>query len=256
LPAERAEAALGRLSRSALLRSAAGAGVAIAWGSRAFGAFGGDSAGAATVASCILTPEVTEGPYWIQNSLTRRNITEGRPGLPLELAFTVVNAKTCKPISGADVELWHCDASGEYSGFDGGSSGGGPPGPGGSGGATAQTSTRYLRGHQKANAAGVATFLTIFPGWYPGRTPHIHMKVHVGGDDRVVHTGQVFFDEAITTAVYRQAPYASHGEYDTAHSSDMIYAQAGGPSAVVKLGKRARGAKGYLGRLTIGVAAA
>ena len=83
--------------------------------------------------------------------------------------------------------------------------------------------TRFLRGHQRSNAAGKAEFLTIFPGWYRGRTPHIHMKVHVGGDE--VHTGQVFFNEKVTAAVYTQAPYRSRGQYDTPHSRDMIYSR-------------------------------
>ena len=179
------------LSRGALIKAAGGAGLAVAFGARVRDAFGAD---AATPATCVLTPEVTEGPYGIDTKLTRRDIREGKAGLPLVLAFTVVNAKTCKPIRNADVEIWHCDALGNYSGFDSASGGG----PGGGGGP--QTGTRYLRGHQRSNTAGVATFITVFPGWYPGRTPHIHMKVHVGAD-RVVHTGQVFFNEAITAAV-------------------------------------------------------
>ena len=235
------------LSRSALIKSAGGAGLAVAFGARVRDAFGADADLAAT---CVLTPEVTEGPYWIDDKLTRRDIREGKPGLPLVLAFTVVNAKTCRPIKGADVEIWHCDASGSYSGFDSGAARGGPGGGGGP-----QTSSRYLRGHQRSNAGGVATFLTVFPGWYPGRTPHIHMKVHAAGADRVVHTGQVFFNEAITAAVYRQGPYSSHGQPDTPHTRDMIYAQAGGSRAVVRLSKRPRGARGYLGRIVIGVAA-
>ncbi len=234
------------LSRGALFKVAGGAGLAVAFGSRVRNALGADATAAAT---CVLTPEVTEGPYWIDNKLTRRDIREGKQGLPLVLAFTVVNAKTCRPIKAADVEIWHCDASGNYSGFDSGSSGRGPGGGGGP-----QTSTRNLRGHQRSNGAGVATFLTVFPGWYPGRTPHIHMKVHVGGADRVVHTGQVFFNEAIAAAVYRQAPYSSHGQPDTLHARDMIYAQAGGSRAVVRLSRRPGGARGYLGRIVIGVA--
>jgi protocatechuate 3,4-dioxygenase beta subunit len=222
------------LSRGALIKAAGGAGLAVAFGARVRDAFGAD---AATAATCVLTPEVTEGPYWIDTKLTRRDIREGKAGLPLVLAFTVVNAKTCKPIRNADVEIWHCDAEGNYSGFEGG----------------AHTGTRYLRGHQRSNAAGVATFLTVFPGWYPGRTPHIHMKVHVGAD-RVVHTGQVFFNEAITAAVYKQAPYSSHGRYDTSHARDMIFGEAGGARAVVRLAKRPGGARGYLGRIVIGVA--
>jgi protocatechuate 3,4-dioxygenase beta subunit len=240
------------LSRGALIKAAGGAGLAVAFGARALDALGAD---AETTASCVLTPEVTEGPYWIDNKLTRRDIREGKPGLPLVLELTIVNANTCRPIKGADVEIWHCDALGNYSGYDSGSSGGGPGGgPGGH--ATPTSSTRYLRGHQRSNGAGKASFLTVFPGWYQGRTPHIHMKVHVGSADRVVHTGQVFFNEAITAAVYKQAPYSSHGPADTPHARDMIFAQAGGSRAVVRLSKRPRGARGYVGRIVIGVASA
>jgi protocatechuate 3,4-dioxygenase beta subunit len=240
------------LSRGALIKAAGGAGLAVTFGARALDALGAD---AETTATCVLTPEVTEGPYWIDNKLTRRDIREGKPGLPLVLEFTIVNAKTCRPINGADVEIWHCDALGNYSGYDSGSSGGGPGGgPGGH--ATPTSSTRYLRGHQRSNAAGKASFLTVFPGWYQGRTPHIHMKVHVGSADRVVHTGQVFFNESVTAAVYKQAPYSSHGQPDTSHARDMIFAQAGGSRAVVRLSKRPRGARGYVGRIVIGVEAA
>jgi protocatechuate 3,4-dioxygenase beta subunit len=196
------------------------------------------TAGSATgeaATTCILSPEVTEGPYWIDGTLTRRNITEGRRGLPLILDLSVVNAKTCSPIAKADVEIWHCDAVGEYSGFDGASS-----------------ATRYLRGHQKSDAQGELRFVTIYPGWYRGRTPHIHLKVHVGGD--VVHTGQLFMSEKTTAAVYRHAPYSSHGQPDTSHASDNIYAQAGGSKSTLKLRRRASGKSGYAGTITLGVA--
>ena len=114
-----------------------------------------------------------------------------------------------------------------------------PPGGGGGGGHQEPTDDkRYLRGHQKTDAQGRARFLTVFPGWYAGRTPHIHLKVHVGGD--VVHTGQVFFNERITAAVYKQAPYKSHGQPDTSHSEDSIFAQAGRKRAVLKLRSAAR----------------
>ena len=204
------------------------------------------STSATATDTCILSPEVTEGPYWIDSTLTRRNITEGRPGLPLFVDATVVDARTCKPIAGADVEIWHCDAGGNYSGFDAG--GGGGPG-GGSGPATR---TRYLRGHQKADAAGKLRFITIFPGWYPGRTPHIHLKVHAGGD--VVHTGQLFMSERTTAAVYRQAPYSSHGQPDVSHSADNIYAQAGGSKSTLRLRRRGGNRRGYVGAITLGVA--
>jgi protocatechuate 3,4-dioxygenase beta subunit len=223
------------LSRRALIGAAAAAGLSAAFGARALTALGADTE---NVATCLLAPEVTEGPYWIDNKLTRRDVREGKPGTPLLLELSIVNAKTCKPIRNADVEIWHADAAGEYSGFDGGSG--------------AQTRTRYLRGHQRSNALGRASFLTVFPGWYPGRTPHVHLKAHIG-QDRVVHTGQVFFNEAIAAQVYRHGVYAGRGQPDTPHSRDMIYAQAGGSRAVARLSKRAAG--GYVGRIVVGVAA-
>lgn len=217
------------LTRKDALKAAGGVGLAAVFGSRALHLFG-DEAEAAT--TCLLTPETTEGPYWVENRLTRRNITEGKAGLPLVIRFTVLNAKTCRPIPNADVEIWHCDALGAYSAVNGASS-------------------RFLRGHQKANAAGKAEFLTVFPGWYRGRTPHIHMKVSVGGD--AVHTGQVFFNERITAAVYRQAPYKRRGQADTPHAQDGIYHQAGGSTAELKLTRRTGGRKGYLGTIAVGV---
>ena len=196
----------------------------------------GGAAPAAAAGSCVLSPEVTEGPYWIDNKLTRRDIREGKAGLPLEIVFTVQDAKTSGIIAGADVEIWHCDATGEYSGFDGSGH--------------ARSSTRYLRGHQKTDANGRARFLTVFPGWYPGRTPHIHLKVHVGGS--VVDTGQVFFDETTSgrvpqgaLQVPRPARHAARGRHDLQ--------QAGAAKAVLKL-KRQTGGTGYRGSITLGVA--
>jgi protocatechuate 3,4-dioxygenase beta subunit len=223
---------------------------------------GGGAVDADAAAGCLLTPEVTEGPYWIDNDLTRRDIRAGKPGLPLELVFRVQNARTCRAIRGADVEVWHCDAAGAYSGYESQSRGEGgsppsgpPPGGGGGGGSGHQepsSSTRYLRGHQRSDADGIVRFITVYPGWYRGRTPHIHLKVHVGG--RVVHTGQVFFDEAITRAVYRRAPYRSHGQPDTSHARDTIYAAAGRGRAQLRLRRRTRARRGYRGSITLGVA--
>jgi protocatechuate 3,4-dioxygenase beta subunit len=183
----------------------------------------------AAAATCVLSREVTEGPYWVANSLTRRNVTDGRPGLPLRLQMTVVDATTCKAIKGADVEIWHADAGGVYSGVQG-------------------NSRRFLRGHQRSNASGVVVFDTIYPGWYRGRTPHIHLKVHVGGS--VVHTGQVFFPDKVSAAVYRTSRYRSHGQADTTNGRDNIYAQAGAGRALLNLAKRG---SGYKGSATLGV---
>jgi protocatechuate 3,4-dioxygenase beta subunit len=256
-----------RLSRRQALGALGGMGlsglVAACGGDAASGTSSGTASTASTAttadaSTCVLSPEVTEGPYWIDDALTRRDIREGKAGLPLVAVFAVQDAKTCEPIAGADVEIWHCDAEGVYSGFEAasngqggpGGGGGGPGGGGGGGGAT--DDTRYLRGHQKADADGEATFLTVFPGWYRGRTPHIHLKVHVGGE--VVHTGQAFFDERATARVYRQAPYSSHGQPDTSHSEDNIYSQAGGSRAILRLRSRGTGKRGYRGQITLGVA--
>jgi len=105
----------------------------------------------------------------------------------------------------------------------------------------------------RAGSDGRVTFDTVFPGWYPGRTPHIHLKAHIG-QDRVVHTGQLFFNEAVTAAVYKRAPYKSHGQPDTSHAADTIFAAAGKGKAVLKLGKRPGGKPGYRGTITLGVA--
>jgi protocatechuate 3,4-dioxygenase beta subunit len=174
---------------------------------------------------------VTEGPYYVDGALTRRDVTEGRAGVPLELRLAVQNAATCKPIAGANVEIWHADAGGAYSGVNG-------------------NSADWLRGNQKAGASGIVRFATIYPGWYPGRTPHIHLKVHVGGN--VVHTGQVFLPDALSAVVYMRSAYRAHGPADMRNASDMIYAQAGGSRARLRMSKRG---SGYVGRATLGVAA-
>jgi protocatechuate 3,4-dioxygenase beta subunit len=183
-------------------------------------------------ASCVLSPEMTEGPYWIDNSLTRRDVTENVHGVPLILRLTVVRASTCRPIRSADVEIWHAAPDGEYSGFDGSSG------------------TRYLRGHQRSDAAGRVRFDTVFPGWYHGRTPHIHLKVSVGGNE--VHTGQLFMSEKVARAVYRTRYYRSRGQADTSHAEDMIYGD-GGARSTLRIRRRSGGRHGYVGRLELGV---
>jgi protocatechuate 3,4-dioxygenase beta subunit len=184
--------------------------------------------------SCVLTPELTEGPYYVPNEKVRRNITEGKPGVALELRLTVVNASTCKPIRSAVVDIWHADAGGVYSGAIAGNAG-----------------TNFLRGVQRTDKNGLALFKTIYPGWYEGRATHIHVKVYLSGN--VVHTGQLFFNESISNAVYKRTPYSSHGLADTPNASDSIY-RNGGSRSMLKL-KRAVSGSGYVGAITMGVSA-
>jgi protocatechuate 3,4-dioxygenase beta subunit len=207
-----------RVTRRRALQWAGGLGLA-AFASACADDGGGDSASAtaSTTASsaapdCILMPELTEGPYYLDLDLVRGDITEGRPGLPLDLRVTVVDADACEPMEGAAVDVWHCDAGGAYSGVQG------------------AEGEIFCPGVQMTGTDGVAEFRTIFPGWYTGRAVHIHVKVQVDGDQ--THTGQLFFNPAVTTAVYALEPYAERGEQDVPNSNDSIYGESGGVTIV------------------------
>ena len=218
------------LNRRDVLKTIGGAGLAAVFGARALD-FLGDDAQAAT--TCLLTPEATEGPYWVDTSLTRRDVRSGKAGLPLVLRFTILNARTCSVIKNADVEIWHCDALGNYSAVNGASS-------------------RFLRGHQKSNASGKAEFLTIFPGWYRGRTPHIHMKVYVGRQGSP-HGADLLQREDHGGRLQAGSLRRAAGRTTRRTRSDNIYEQAGGSDAQVKLAKRSGGFKGYVGTIAIGI---
>jgi protocatechuate 3,4-dioxygenase beta subunit len=215
-----------RITRNGLLARAGGLVVA-AFG---LGAFRSSPAPAATAASCILTPEMTEGPYYIAGEKLRRNITEGRPGARLDLSLQVVDATTCAPIKGAVVDIWHADAGGVYSGFGSGAS-----------------SRTFMRGIQKTDKGGLVVFQTVYPGWYQGRTVHIHVKVHVGGN--VVHTGQLFFSDTFTDAVYKRSPYSRRPGRDVRNAQDMIY-QSGGRQSTLTVRRKG---SGYVGSIAMGV---
>ena len=191
----------------------------------------GPAAVASGAVSCVLTPEQTEGPYYIPNEALRRNITEGRPGTALLLRAFVVNASTCKPIRGAAVDVWHADASGVYSGF----------------GQGARNRT-FMRGIQRTNAKGLALFRTVYPGWYAGRTVHIHVKVHLGGN--VVHTGQLYFPDTVTDAVYRRAPYRSRPNREVRNAGDAIF-RNGGSRSMLAVRKNTSGV--YVATIRMGV---
>ena len=191
----------------------------------------GPAAVASGAVSCVLTPEQTEGPYYIANEAVRRNITEGRPGAPLLLRAFVVNASTCKPIKSAAVDIWHADAGGVYSGFGSGAG-----------------NRTFMRGVQRTNAKGLAQFRTVYPGWYQGRTVHIHVKVHLGGN--VVHTGQLYFPDAVTDAVYRKQPYSSRPSRDVRNAADSIF-RNGGSKSLLSVKKNSAGV--YVATIMMGV---
>jgi protocatechuate 3,4-dioxygenase beta subunit len=232
----------GSLSRRGALAKlggfAAGAIGASVWSARELldadeaDAAGSGPAGVASgLVSCVLAPEQTEGPYYVDDAAVRRNVTEGRPGVALTLRLTVVDASTCKPVKGAAVEIWHCDAGGTYSG-------------------TSQQGTedeRFLRGVQRTDANGVAILRTIYPGWYQGRTVHIHTMVHIGGN--IVHTGQLYFSDTVTDAVYKRSPYSSRPNRNPRNSGDSIY-RNGGKRSTLRLVKKGAA---YTGSITMGV---
>jgi len=215
-----------RITRSGLIARLGGLAASVA----GLGAWRAAAAPASGTVSCVLTPELTEGPYYLAGEKLRRNITEGRPGTRLDLRLGVLDATTCRPIPGAAVDIWHADALGVYSGFGAGSA-----------------SRTFMRGVQRTDRNGLAVFRTVYPGWYQGRTVHIHVKVHVGGN--VVHTGQLFFSDTLTDAVYRRSPYARRPNRTTRNAQDGIF-QSGGRQSVLTV---RRSGSGYVGSIAMGV---
>ena len=218
-----------RLSRRSTLLRAGGLAAAALGATSLPAAAAGNEAQSAL--ACVLSPEMTDGPYYLPGEKLRRDITEGLPGAPLALRLTVLDATSCRPIKGAAVDIWHASAAGKYSGEE----------------ANNTVGRTYLRGIQRTDAKGLALFKTVYPGWYPGRAVHIHVKVHVGGD--VVHTGQVFFRDSFTDAVYKRQPYRARGSRDMRNSDDGIFGSGGSRSL---LSMRTAG-NGYVGSISLGV---
>jgi protocatechuate 3,4-dioxygenase beta subunit len=174
--------------------------------------------------NCTLTPEMTEGPFYFDADKIRSDIRDGHEGAELQLALRVRDSE-CRPLANAVVDLWHCDAGGSYSGED----------------------DPFLRGAQVTNKDGIAEFTTIYPGWYQGRTVHIHVMVHIGGN--VVHTGQLYFADTLTDTVYKRSPYRRRPNRTTRNVADSIY-RNGGKRSTLKL---SRSGSGYVGSITMGV---
>ncbi len=203
--------------------------------------------GAATRPDCVLTPGQTEGPFYIDLAQVRRDIVEDRPGVPLALALTVVDAETCEPIRDAAVDVWHCDALGVYSG---------EPSEGSEG-------TTWLRGIQLTDGNGLAEFATVYPGQYPGRTTHIHLKVHVGGRQsdgtysggHVAHTGQLFTSDRHDAEVFALAPYNRSTAGTVPRNADGVFRYENGSSSVLALARAGSSLArdGLAGRATLGV---
>jgi protocatechuate 3,4-dioxygenase beta subunit len=182
---------------------------------------------ALAASACTLTPEQEEGPFYVALHRIRSNIVGSRTGVPLILRITLIDSSTCKPLEGAAVDVWQADAVGHYSDES-------------QEGTLGQT---WLRGLQLTDANGLAKFTTIYPGFYSGRAPHIHVKVHLGGTHssskysggHVSHNGQIFFPEALSTKVYRSSPYTQDPNTRTYRRSDRVYTGEHGASSVLEI---------------------
>lgn len=171
--------------------------------------------------SCIFTPEQTEGPYFVDDKLLRSDIrvdpkdNSVQTGLPLQLTLNVFNAADCKPLAGALVDIWHCNAEGVYSDVKDGS--------------FDTRGKQFLRGYQRSDDRGRVQFITVYPGWYQGRTVHIHFKIRAQdakGKPREL-TSQLYFADTLSDQVFANAPYAGRGQRGTRNSNDFIYQDGG-----------------------------
>lgn len=164
---------------------------------------------------CLAMPESTEGPFYARQPIERSDISGGRPGAPLLVRLKVAEAGSCAPARGARVDIWHCDAAGVYSSFD--------RQPGG----VDASGQSFLRGRQVTNASGAVEFRTIWPGWYPDRAPHIHLKIFL--ETAEVLTAQLFFPDQLNAKIYAGDPaYRRQWSDEASNDRDGIYLDARG----------------------------
>jgi protocatechuate 3,4-dioxygenase beta subunit len=231
-----------QLTRRHVIGAAGAAGVALLIGGVRPGPGGLFDAGPdeAVAATCVMTPAKTVGPYFVDEELNRSDVREGQAGAPLTLTMYVFDADNdCAPVKGAQVDIWHCNASGLYSDEA----------------ANGTSGAKWLRGYQLTDAGGKVEFETIYPGWYSGRTVHIHFKVRVydGSAETLEFTSQMFFTDAMNSAVFASAPYNTRGAPDTTDASDSIYGSDGG---MLLLHPTADGSGGYGAEFSVGVSKA
>ncbi|USP75043.1 hypothetical protein yc1106_02317 [Curvularia clavata] len=175
--------------------------------------------------SCILTPETTQGPYWVSGELVRQNITDDQQGVPLTLDIQIIDVNTCEPVPRVYLEAWHCNSTGVYSGVVANGNGDSSD--------ESNLDATFLRGINLSDNDGVVTFDTLFPGHYTGRATHIHVLSHVGASlnanktlagGNITHVGQIFFDQDLISLVETEEPYASNTQELTTNADDSILA--------------------------------
>ncbi|HEY3045276.1 MAG TPA: hypothetical protein VGJ39_14690 [Vicinamibacterales bacterium] len=182
--------------------------------------------------SCAVTPTETIGPYPSLTDLIRSDVREGKSGTPVALTITVVNVNSgCGSVANANVEIWQCDAAGNYSEYG------------------SQRAETYLRGIQTTNASGEVTFTTIYPGWYQGRATHIHVEVVLNGVS--VKVTQIGFPESVNAAVYATGVYSLRGANPTSNANDNVFSDGVGSELATLTGDPANG---YTATFKIGIA--
>lgn len=167
--------------------------------------------------TCPVTPRQTEGPFYFDPRLVRSEIAEGRPGVPLRLRLQIVGAADCSPSRRARVDVWHCDSAGTYSGYERERSAG----------------ETFLRGTQFADADGIVEFATLYPGWYQGRAPHIHVMARL--EDGGELTSQLYFPDALSERIYAEGPYAGRPGRRLANAEDGIFRRLGAAAPVAQV---------------------
>jgi protocatechuate 3,4-dioxygenase beta subunit len=194
----------------------------------------------------VLTAALTEGPYFVDERLNRSDIRNDpvtgavSAGVPLDLTFNVsrVANNACTPLTGAYLDVWHADAAGVYSDVAGAGAG-----------------RRFLRGYQITDAAGVARFTTIYPGWYSGRAVHVHFKLRLfaGSATTYEFTSQFFFDETLTDAVHALSPYSSRGRRNQLNGTDGIFNSLSSTERAALTMQATASGSGYSGNINLGV---
>ncbi|NEQ22300.1 MAG: intradiol ring-cleavage dioxygenase [Microcoleus sp. SIO2G3] len=192
-----------------------------------------------TMPSCVVRPQQTEGPYFIDEKLNRSDIrsdsSDGslKQGVLLRLVFHVsqIDGRSCTPLTGAAVDIWHCDALGVYSDVTDRS--------------FSTVGKKFLRGYQVTDENGTVEFLTIYPGWYPGRTVHIHFKIRTDSASKQGYefTSQLYFDDSLTDQIHAQSPYTDKGQRSVNNDQDSIF-RDDGEQLMLQLTEEAQGYRG------------
>jgi protocatechuate 3,4-dioxygenase beta subunit len=193
--------------------------------------------------SCVLRPQQTEGPFFVEEELNRADIRTDprsgavRPGVPLQLSLRVsrLTGADCGPLEGARIDVWQCDARGRYSatGRDREDEG----------------ADKFLRGYQRTDSSGAAQFTTIYPGWYEGRTVHIHFKIRTAVAAAREFTSQLYFDDALTDRVHASAPYVTTGRRSMKNEDDFLFRDGGSRLLLDPL----PAAQGYVAAFDVGL---